>query len=48
MVSMMRPEPGVPAVPTEARVAVTTMVAIWLRDRSMPTQVARKMAVTHW
>ena len=30
------PEPGTPAVPMEARVAVSTMVIIWSRVRSTP------------
>ena len=46
--SMIMPAPGVPAVPMEARVAVTTMVTIWPRVSVMPQQVARKMVATHW
>ena len=36
MVSITTPEPGTPAVPMEARVAVSTMVIIWPRVRSTP------------
>ena len=45
--SMIMPAPEVPAVPMEARVAVTTMVTICVMPRSMPMHFARKIAATH-
>ena len=36
MASITMPAPGTPAVPMEARVAVSTMVTIWPTVRSMP------------
>ena len=48
MASMIMPAPEVPAVPIEARVAVTTTRTIWLRVRCIPAQVARNTVATHW
>ena len=36
MARVTMPAPGVPAVPMEARVAVTTTVSCWVRLRSRP------------
>ena len=36
MVNMMKPAPGTPAVPIEAKVPVTIMVMYWEAVRSMP------------
>ena len=47
MASMIMPAPGVPAVPMEASVAVTTIVTIWPTVSVMPQQAARKMVATH-
>ena len=47
MASMIIPAPGVPAVPMEASVAVTTMRIIWLRVSCIPAQVARNTVATH-
>ena len=46
MASMNMPEPGTPAVPMEASVAVRMMVSCWLKARSMPKISAMKMAHT--
>lgn len=46
MVSMIIPEPGTPAVPMEARVAVRMMVNCWAMVSSMPKIWAMKMAQT--
>ena len=48
MASMIMPAPETPAVPMEAKVAVTTMVTIWPMVRCMPAQVARNTVATHW
>ena len=37
-----------PAVPMEASVAVTTIIAICVKLRSIPMHLARKTAATHW
>ena len=42
------PDPGTPAVPMDARVAVKTMVTISASVRSMPKHVAMKIAQTPW
>ena len=46
MVSIIIPEPGTPAVPMEARVAVRMMVNCWAMVSSMPKIWAMKMAQT--
>lgn len=48
MASMIMPAPETPAVPTEARVAVSTTMTIWLRVRLMLAQEARNTVATHW
>ena len=48
MASIIMPAPDTPAVPMEARVAVTTMVTICPILRFTPAQEARKMVATHW
>ena len=42
------PAPETPAVPMEARVAVTTMMTICPRVRLMLAQEARNTVATHW
>ena len=48
MASIIMPAPETPAVPMEARVAVTTTITIWPMLKVIPAQVARKTVATHW
>lgn len=48
MESMMTPEPGTPAVPTDASVAVRTTMICCVRDKWIPNTLAIKMAHTPW
>ena len=36
MVSMTSPDPGIPAVPIEARVAVSMIITCWVKVSSTP------------
>ena len=46
MASMMRPAPGTPAVPMEARVPVRTIIIIWSKVSGTPNTLAMKMEQT--
>ncbi|OQC35698.1 MAG: hypothetical protein BWX64_02351 [Acidobacteria bacterium ADurb.Bin051] len=46
MISITMPAPGTPAVPMEARVAVTMIVSCWASVSSMPNTWAMKTAAT--
>ena len=48
MVSMTIPAPGTPAVPMEARVAVSTMVTMLPSVRYTPKQLAMNTEHTPW
>ena len=46
MASMMRPAPGTPAVPIEAKVPVKTIMTICPKERSTPKTLAMKREQT--